>query len=222
MKLYMMKMKKGNINMNILFFCLGTIGITYGIILLLEISAYKYLANEGYKYKKIINSEFDVEFILITFLPIFNILFVFIMLLVFLSTKSLKELDGLINTDYLEKMTDLEKEEYKKLPIGINAMLVPKRVEKRLNKAMILLYRKNKETSKILFEYNDSPRKIKILKISGPLFKFSAEEQELIIIKAIEKAVASEIMEIGRKSFKKELKNGSYRLIYDEDEEMEY
>lgn len=181
------------------FYLISTIGITYIIKLLLKLLIYKELAKQGYKFKE--NTSF--EFTIIFFVPIFNIIYEFIYLLVFLTSESLEDY---INPNCLEEMTELEKEEYSRMPTGINAMLVSKRVKKRLNNAMILLYRKDKDTSKILFEYNNNPRKTKILQINGPLSELSVEEQELVIIKAIEKAVKTEIMEIGIKNFKKEIK----------------
>lgn len=189
--------------MKFLFLYLGTIGITYVITLLLKLLIDKGLAKQGYKCKENTSFKLSFEFIIMFFIPIINILYAFTSLLIFLTSESISDY---VNPNCLEEMTELEKEEYSRMPTGINAMLVSKKVKKRLNNAMILLYRKDKDASKILFEYNNNPRKTKILQINGPLSELSVEEQELVIIKAIEKAVKIEIMEIGIKNFKKEIK----------------
>lgn len=103
-------------------------------------------------------------------------------------------------------MTSLEKEEYNNKPTGLNAIIYSEKVEERFNNAKVLLYKNDKGTGKIFFDYGSKSKKINILKATGILQDLSIEEQEILVIKGIRNHLASEINEHLIKDFKKSLK----------------
>lgn len=114
--------------------------------------------------------------------------------------------DSHIKDGTIEEMTSLEKEEYNKRPTGLNAIIYSRKVEKRLNNAKVILYKNDKGTGKIFFDYSSKSKKINILKATGILQDLSIEEQEILVIKGIRNHLASEINEHLIKDFQRSLK----------------
>lgn len=106
-------------------------------------------------------------------------------------------------------MTELEREEYSKKPTIIASMITSEKVEKRLKNAKILLYKNNKGTGKIFYDYDREFEMICILKATGILQDLSTEEQEILVIKGIRNYLASEINSHLVKKFKKSLRKRS-------------
>lgn len=121
--LYMMKMKKWSINMELLLFWFSTVMISFAMFFIIVLRMLKYMADNGYKlYIK--NSYDNSNNTLIYFyIPIFNIMYMLKMSIDF-SKNNQFLLDELSVLGYLEEMTEYEKEEYNKKPTGFQALLI--------------------------------------------------------------------------------------------------
>lgn len=188
----------------------GTIVISVIITVLSVFKYAKYFADKGYKHIDDSNNDNEggLYLYLLLLIPFFNLIF---SLVLFYSTffKTPYFFDIHIKEGTLEEMTNLEKEEYNKKPTGLNAIIFSEKVKERLNNAKVLLYKNDKGTGKIFFDYNSKSKKLTILKSTGILSDLSVEEQEILVIKGIKNYLASEINEHLIKDFKKSLKKRS-------------
>ena len=76
--------------------------------------------------------------------------------------------------DCLEEMSEYEKKEYAKKPTGLNAILVPFKVELKAQKAIRI---ENKQDGNIIYFELDVNKNIVIIKTIGPVSKLNHQEQ---------------------------------------------
>lgn len=91
-------------------------------------------------------------------------------------------LDELNVIDVIEEMSDWELNEYKKNPIGLNAILLPIKYQIELDKSINI---KLEDGSKIYYVCNDNKlddENISILKVEGPASILNIVEQKKLII----------------------------------------
>lgn len=103
-------------------------------------------------------------------------------------------LDQLNVIDALEEMSEIEKTEYLKNPTGLNALIVPLELEKRLSKAKSIKINDGNEHSEIYYEMGESFDDITILKVSGSASRLTVEEQKQKVVETW-KIVVQAVME---------------------------
>jgi hypothetical protein len=106
-------------------------------------------------------------------------------------------LDQLSAIDDLEEMSDIEKTEYLKNPTGLNALIVPLKLEIRLSKATSIKINDGNEHSEIFYEMGDSFDDITILKVSGSASRLTVEEQKKKVVEAWKTVVQSGMKKYG-------------------------
>ena len=164
-----------------------------------EIKAmFKDIADAGYKVDvkrlselgKQLNPNATKATLLSMLIPIFNVLQVFLRTIQYNNVRPMI-LDQLSAIDALEEMSEMEKQEYLKKPTGLNALLVPLKVEIRLAKASSIKIKNDNENSEIFYEMGESFGDITILKVNGDASRLTTDEQKKKIVDAWEKAVSA-------------------------------
>ena len=127
-------------------------------------------------------------------IPIFNIIQVFERITKYNNTRPML-LDQLSIIDALEEMSEIEKQEYLKKPTGLNAILVPFKLEARIAKADSVKIENDNEKSEIFYEIGDSLDDITILKVAGDASRLTEAEQKKKVIEAIKSSLSEETEE---------------------------
>lgn len=127
-------------------------------------------------------------------IPIFNIIQVFERITKYNNTRPML-LDQLSIIDALEEMSEIEKQEYQKRPTGLNAILVPFKLEVRIAKADSVKIENDNEKSEIFYEIGDSLDDITILKVAGDAYRLTEAEQKKKVIEAIKSSLLAETEE---------------------------
>lgn len=174
--------------MELLFFWLVTSGVSFSLEMANELRLFKDVADAGYKIDIKRISEIGKQLIpnatkitlLSLLIPIYNILQVFKRTIQYNNIRPMV-LDQLTVIDVLEEMTEMEKSEYQKRPTGLNALIIPLKMEVRLAQAESIKIEHNNEQSEIVFEMDESLDDITILKVSDSVSKLSVEEQKKIV-----------------------------------------
>lgn len=146
--------------MELLVLWLATCIASFGMELSNELQMFKDVADAGYKIdlnrlseaQKQLNPNATNNSLISLMIPIYNLLKVFETRIKYNNARPML-LDQLHVIDALEEMSDLEKEEYKKHPTGLNALLVQTKTNVRLSKATKL---KIDDEDEIFFEFNHS------------------------------------------------------------------
>ncbi len=169
--------------------------LTYCMQIKFGLNFNKDLADRGYKFnldKKIniyenvnlVNNKYN-QFLnhIIPFIPVINILYMF-KLAVDYSNNREYLIEQLRVLGAIEIMDDLEQQEYEKKETGLNAFLAPKKVEMRLEDALVLNVEINGKEGEIFYEVDDNC--IIVLKATGSALKFTKKEQEDLIYQTLE------------------------------------
>ena len=127
-------------------------------------------------------------------IPIFNIIQVFERITKYNNIRPML-LDQLSIIDALEEMSEIEKQEYQKRPTGLNAILVPFKLEVRIAKADSVKIENDNEKSEIFYEIGDSLDDITILKVAGDAYRLTEAEQKKKVIEAIKSSLLAETEE---------------------------
>lgn len=144
-----------------------------------------------------------------TLIPIFNILKAFKRSIEYNSVRPIV-LDQLSVLNVLEEMSEIEKTEYLKKSTGLNAILVPLKIQIKLSKASSITINTDDENSEIFFEMGESIKDITILKVNGTASRLTVEEQKKKVIEVYETFINTGIEEYGDvESFIKALENNS-------------
>lgn len=178
--------------MKILFLWISTVAASFCIELTNELKMFKDVADAGYKINidrlsdlsKKLNPDASKITLLSMLIPIFNIIQVFERITKYNNIRPML-LDQLSVIDALEEMSEIEKQEYLKKPTGLNAILVPFKLEVRIAKADSVKIENDNEKSEIFYEIGDSLDDITILKVAGDAYRLTEAEQKKKVIEAI-------------------------------------
>lgn len=178
--------------MKILFLWISTVAASFCIELTNELKMFKDVADAGYKINidrlsdlsKKLNPDASKITLLSMLIPIFNIIQVFERITKYNNIRPML-LDQLSVIDALEEMSEIEKQEYLKKPTGLNAILVPFKLEVRIAKAYSVKIENDNEKSEIFYEIGDSLDDITILKVAGDAYRLTEAEQKKKVIEAI-------------------------------------
>ena len=168
--------------MELIIFWITTIILTIILELKNSFRIIKDIADAGYKFEKERLAEVNKEInpnakkasFMTMLIPVINLLETMKRVISYNNSRD-TILDGLNVLDVLEEMTELEKEEYKKNPTGLNAIIVPIKIKTKLENAIILTVNENDQESKIFYEYDENGNII-ILKVDGPLSNYSNDK----------------------------------------------
>ncbi|MDD7150952.1 MAG: hypothetical protein PUH43_03340 [Clostridium sp.] len=163
---------------------------------------FKDVADAGYKINidrlsdlsKKLNPDASKITLLSMLIPIFNIIQVFERITKYNNIRPML-LDQLSIIDALEEMSEIEKQEYQKRPTGLNAILVPFKLEVRIAKADSVKIENDNEKSEIFYEIGDSLDDITILKVAGDAYRLTEAEQKKKVIEAIKSSLSEETEE---------------------------
>lgn len=170
--------------MDYLFTWLGTIILSASISIANELRMYKDAADAGYKINgrnlNYYNREYKngtIKNISIALLiPIYNIMITMINVMSYNINRGTM-LDNLSMMDALEDMTEKEKQEYKRFPTGLHALIIMIKEAIRLSKLNMIQIIDQVGTSEIYFDITDDSD-IEIVKVYGPLSKATKEAQK--------------------------------------------
>lgn len=173
----------------IIFLCLGTTSVSFGIELMTILKIHKDLADNGYKVKfdrmKEVADEVDTKknnrTFFSFFIPVLNIQKSLMRAWHYSNNKDLI-FSKFNEKNLLEEMSDVEMREYLKHPTGLNALVVPLNFEIRLERADFVMYNDGFSVSKIFYECGDSLDDIVILKVEGKAKKLTEDELRLLIL----------------------------------------
>lgn len=185
--------------MEFLIFWLATSVASFFMELSNELRMYKDAADAGYKVdikrlselSKEINPNAAKGTVLSLLIPIFNIMQVLQRTMQYNNIRPMM-LTQLSVIGALEKMSDLEKEEYLKKPTGFNALLVPIKSEIRLSRASKFKI----EDGAIFCEIGNSLDDITILKATGSLARLTPSEQKKKVVESVKAVAQPEIEEM--------------------------
>lgn len=188
--------------MKIVVLWISTVAASFCIELTNELRMFKDVADAGYKINidrlsdlsKKLNPDASKITLLSMLIPIFNIIQVFERITKYNNTRPML-LDQLSIIDALEEMSEIEKQEYQKRPTGLNAILVPFKLEVRIAKADSVKIENDNEKSEIFYEIGDSLDDITILKVAGDAYRLTEAEQKKKVIEAIKSSLSEETEE---------------------------
>lgn len=188
--------------MKIVVLWISTVAASFCIELTNELRMFKDVADAGYKINidrlsdlsKKLNPDASKITLLSMLIPIFNIIQVFERITKYNNTRPML-LDQLSIIDALEEMSEIEKQEYQKRPTGLNAILVPFKLEVRIAKADSVKIENDNEKSEIFYEIGDSLDDITILKVAGDAYRLTEAEQKKKVIEAIKSSLLAETEE---------------------------
>ena len=181
--------------MNFLIFWLGTSALCFCMEIAQELRMYKDAGDHGYKinnkrlfeFSKKLNPNNTKMTLLSMLIPLVN------MILVMKRTAEYNNirpyiLDQLSAMDALEEMSDYEKREYAKKPTGLNAFLVPLKLEFKLSD-FCLMVEVNSENGKsqIFCERQEKSGDIIILKVTGEASKWTVDKQKQAVLDTLHK-----------------------------------
>lgn len=173
----------------IIFLCLGTTSVSFGIELMTILKIYKDLADNGYKVKfdrlkevaDVVDTKKHNRTFFSFFIPVLNIQKSLMRAWHYSNNKDLI-FSKFNEKNLLEEMSDVEMREYLKHPTGLNALVVPLNFEIRLERADFVMYNDGFSVSKIFYECGDSLDDIVILKVEGNAKKLTEDELRLLIV----------------------------------------
>lgn len=188
--------------MKIVVLWISTVAASFCIELTNELRMFKDVADAGYKINidrlsdlsKKLNPDASKITLLSMLIPIFNIIQVFERITKYNNIRPML-LDQLSIIDALEEMSEIEKQEYQKRPTGLNAILVPFKLEVRIAKADSVKIENDNEKSEIFYEIGDSLDDITILKVAGDAYRLTEAEQKKKVIEAIKSSLLAETEE---------------------------
>ena len=188
--------------MKIVVLWISTVAASFCIELTNELRMFKDVADAGYKINidrlsdlsKKLNPDASKITLLSMLIPIFNIIQVFERITKYNNTRPML-LDQLSIIDALEEMSKIEKQEYLKKPTGLNAILVPFKLEARIAKADSVKIENDNEKSEIFYEIGDSLDDITILKVAGDASRLTEAEQKKKVIEVIKNSLLAETEE---------------------------
>lgn len=188
--------------MKIVVLWISTVAASFCIELTNELRMFKDVADAGYKINidrlsdlsKKLNPDASKITLLSMLIPIFNIIQVFERITKYNNIRPML-LDQLSIIDALEEMSEIEKQEYQKRPTGLNAILVPFKLEVRIAKADSVKIENDNEKSEIFYEIGDSLDDITILKVAGDAYRLTEAEQKKKVIEAIKSSLLAEMEE---------------------------
>lgn len=188
--------------MKIVVLWISTVAASFCIELTNELRMFKDVADAGYKINidrlsdlsKKLNPDASKITLLSMLIPIFNIIQVFERITKYNNTRPML-LDQLSIIDALEEMSEIEKQEYQKRPTGLNAILVPFKLEARIAKSDSVKIENDNEKSEIFYEIGDSLDDITILKVAGDAYRLTEAEQKKKVIEAIKSSLLAETEE---------------------------
>lgn len=188
--------------MKIVVLWISTVAASFCIELTNELRMFKDVADAGYKINidrlsdlsKKLNPDASKITLLSMLIPIFNIIQVFERITKYNNIRPML-LDQLSIIDALEEMSEIEKQEYQKRPTGLNAILVPFKLEVRIAKADSVKIENDNEKSEIFYEIGDSLDDITILKVAGDAYRLTEAEQKKKVIEAIKSSLSEETEE---------------------------
>lgn len=188
--------------MKIVVLWISTVAASFCIELTNELRMFKDVADAGYKINidrlsdlsKKLNPDASKITLLSMLIPIFNIIQVFERITKYNNIRPML-LDQLSIIDALEEMSEIEKQEYLKKPTGLNAILVPFKLEVRIAKADSVKIENDNEKSEIFYEIGDSLDDITILKVAGDAYRLTEAEQKKKVIEAIKSSLLAEMEE---------------------------
>lgn len=142
-------------------------------------------------------------------IPIFNIMQVFQRAIQYNNSRT-TILEQLNVMDALEEMSEIEKQEYLKKPTGLNALLIPLKIKKRISNADSIKIDFDNEKSEIFYEADDSFDNITILKVNGDASKLTVDEQKKKVVETLESVISAAIEKYGGKeNFLNEVRNNT-------------
>lgn len=188
--------------MKIVVLWISTVAASFCIELTNELRMFKDVADAGYKINidrlsdlsKKLNPDASKITLLSMLIPIFNIIQVFERITKYNNIRPML-LDQLSVIDALEEMSEIEKQEYLKKPTGLNAILVPFKLEARIDKSDSVKIENDNEKSEIFYEIGDSLDDITILKVAGDAYRLTEAEQKKKVIEAIKSSLSEETEE---------------------------
>lgn len=188
--------------MKIVVLWISTVAASFCIELTNELRMFKDVADAGYKINidrlsdlsKKLNPDASKITLLSMLIPIFNIIQVFDRMVKYNNIRPML-LDQLSIIDALEEMSEIEKQEYQKKPTGLNAILVPFKLEARIAKADSVKIENDNEKSEIFYEIGDSLDDITILKVAGDASRLTEDEQKKKVIEVIKSSLSEEMEE---------------------------
>lgn len=188
--------------MKIVVLWISTVAASFCIELTNELRMFKDVADAGYKINidrlsdlsKKLNPDASKITLLSMLIPIFNIIQVFERITKYNNIRPML-LDQLSIIDALEEMSEIEKQEYLKKPTGLNAILVPFKLEARIAKSDSVKIENDNEKSEIFYEIGDSLDDITILKVAGDAYRLTEAEQKKKVIEAIKSSLSEETEE---------------------------
>lgn len=188
--------------MKIVVLWISTVAVSFCIELTNELRMFKDVADAGYKINidrlsdlsKKLNPDASKITLLSMLIPIFNIIQVFERITKYNNIRPMLS-DQLSIIDALEEMSEIEKQEYQKRPTGLNAILVPFKLEARIAKADSVKIENDNEKSEIFYEIGDSLDDITILKVAGDASRLTEAEQKKKVIEAIKSSLSEETEE---------------------------
>lgn len=156
-----------------------------------EFRMFKDVADAGYKvdieklseFNKRVNPDATKATLFTMLIPLVNIIDVFRRIAQYDNARPMI-LDQLNVIDVLEEMSDAEKAEYTKKPTGLNAVLVPLKLEYKLANASSIEVSDENGDGKIYYSFGNSLDDIKIIKASGSASKLSVAEQKKQVLDA--------------------------------------
>lgn len=188
--------------MKIVVLWISTVAASFCIELTNELRMFKDVADAGYKINidrlsdlsKKLNPDASKITLLSMLIPIFNIIQVFERITKYNNTRPML-LDQLSIIDALEEMSEIEKQEYQKRPTGLNAILVPFKLEARIAKSDSVKIENDNKKSEIFYEIGDSLDDITILKVAGDASRLTEDEQKKKVIEVIKSSLSEETEE---------------------------
>ena len=188
--------------MKIVVLWISTVAASFCIELTNELRMFKDVADAGYKINidrlsdlsKKLNPDASKITLLSMLIPIFNIIQVFERITKYNNIRPML-LDQLSIIDALEEMSEIEKQEYQKRPTGLNAILVPFKLEARIAKSDSVKIENDNEKSEIFYEIGDSLDDITILKVAGDASRLTEDEQKKKVIEVIKSSLSEEMEE---------------------------
>ena len=188
--------------MKIVVLWISTVAASFCIELTNELRMFKDVADAGYKINidrlsdlsKKLNPDASKITLLSMLIPIFNIIQVFERITKYNNIRPML-LDQLSIIDALEEMSEIEKQEYQKRPTGLNAILVPFKLEARIAKSDSVKIENDNEKSEIFYEIGDSLDDITILKVAGDASRLTEDEQKKKVIEVIKNSLLAETEE---------------------------
>ena len=209
---------KGDFLWNFLILWIRTSIASFCMEITNELRMFKDVADAGYKIdiKRLseIGKQLNPNSLNITLLsmliPFFNIMQVFQRTIQYNNVRPMV-LNHLSIIDSLEEMTEIEKREYLKNPTGLNAVLIPLKIEIKLLQASSIQINDGNEHSEIFYETDKSLDNITILKVTGAASKLTVEEQKKKVIDTWKIVIQGGIEKYGDKeNFAKELLNNQH------------